>query len=429
MKQKCFLSILKKTFNEAIKPQESIYLKINLENIDLREVLNQVCCEKVYYFKSKYNDFSLLSVGLVKNFSSTDEILNFQREFPDTYLSAPLKFDDTQYSPVQLSNIYLGEWTFVTINNKTTLTIFSDPKTKTFSPPEVFFENLEISHHDIPLPSWSGDELIPDNQAWSDKIDEAKELFKQTKLKKIVLSRKRIFEYEYPLLPKSFFNALTNEQMNAQDCYQIFFQEDLENAFISLSPEKLFSLNKNDVSTIALASSTPRNNDQKLDDIQNNLLTSDPKLVEEHQIVVDEIKHSLKQICSDIHSSDLKIMKLSYIQHRAVDITATLCLGFNAIDLLTALHPTPAVGGLPKSNAILYIPKIEEYYREYYASPLGVLSSEYSEFAVAIRSGRIQNNKISIYAGAGILPGSVAEDEWNETTNKMTPFIRVINHE
>lgn len=161
---------------------------------------------------------------------------------------------------------------------------------------------------------------------------------------------------------------------------------------------------------------------------EDNLLLS-PKLVREHQLVVDELKASLSNICSKVETSELKIMKLSYIQHRAVDITAELGEKFNSIDLLTLLHPTPAIGGLPKGLALKNIQNIEKTPREFYASPFGVLSKLYSEFAVAIRSGKIEDNKLTLYGGAGILPDSDAESEWNETLNKMTPFMKAINHD
>jgi menaquinone-specific isochorismate synthase len=383
----------------------------------------------VFYFKSKYDDFSLLSVGFSKNFTSNLEIELFLNEFPEAYLCAPLKFDDPLYNPPQLNDIYLGEWTFVKKNNRTTLTIFADSKTKHFSSPEIFFEPLEVSHHDITIPNWVNDELSPEFDSWEEMIVSAQNLFKTTDLKKLVLSRRRIFEYEHPLLLKSFFYNLIDNKYNSKESYQIYFQENLNNAFISLTPEKLFSLHGNKVTTIALASSAFRKQDSTEDKLEENILKESPKLISEHQIVVDDIKDSLSKICTNIYTSELKIMKLSYIQHRAVDISAEINEKYSAIDLLALLHPTSAIGGVPRNTALLNLKKIEKSNRENYASPFGVISKNFSEFAVAIRSGKIEENKITLFGGAGILPDSDAQSEWNETANKMTPFLKVINHE
>ena len=124
---------------------------------------------------------------------------------------------------------------------------------------------------------------------------------------------------------------------------------------------------------------------------------------------------------------ELQTMKLSYIQHRSIPIKATLAPGINVLQLVNLLHPTPAVGGLPWDKAKPLIKELEPYSRDSYAAPIGIISKNFSELAVGIRSALIEGSKISIYGGAGIVKGSIAEEEWNETGIKMNPFLKVVN--
>jgi menaquinone-specific isochorismate synthase len=120
-------------------------------------------------------------------------------------------------------------------------------------------------------------------------------------------------------------------------------------------------------------------------------------------------------------------MKLPYIQHRQVLIKGELKPKFNAIDLIKSLHPTPAVGGIPLEESKIAILQIEKSKRGSYASPIGVLNKKFSEIAVGIRSAIIESNIITVFGGAGIVEGSIAEEEWIETGTKMRPFIKVLN--
>ena len=96
-------------------------------------------------------------------------------------------------------------------------------------------------------------------------------------------------------------------------------------------------------------------------------------------------------------------------------------------DVLHALHPTPAVGGLPKDRALEYIKEKEYFTRGLYAAPIGVISkSNEAEFAVALRSMRITGKSATLYAGAGIVKGSTGESEYEETRTKFRPMLDVL---
>ncbi|GJK28684.1 hypothetical protein TUM17556_06030 [Enterobacter asburiae] len=85
---------------------------------------------------------------------------------------------------------------------------------------------------------------------------------------------------------------------------------------------------------------------------------------------------------------------------------------------LLMLQPTAAVAGLPRQPAREFIQKVEPFNREWYAGSAGYLSPEQSEFCVALRSARVQEDSLRLYAGAGIVSGSDPEQEWQEIENK-----------
>jgi menaquinone-specific isochorismate synthase len=95
-------------------------------------------------------------------------------------------------------------------------------------------------------------------------------------------------------------------------------------------------------------------------------------------------------------------------------------------DVLEALHPTPAVGGTPRLKAIELIRTLEPFDRGWYSGPVGWLGPYSSEFAVGIRSGLIHGNRLSLFAGAGIVAGSTIEGEWREIEQKSAGLLSTL---
>ena len=216
---------------------------------------------------------------------------------------------------------------------------------------------------------------------------------------------------------------------NANSSYAIFHQMTFDKAFISLTPEKFFSMEGNYFESISLAASASRGVTLEEDQAFEKLLNHDDKLAREHNFVTEEILRKIKPLSESITVSELQTMKLSYIQHRSVPIRASLLSNITALELVNVLHPTPAVGGLPWDEAKMKILELEPYARKSYAAPIGVISAEHSELAVGIRSALSEGSRITLFGGAGIVKGSIAEEEWNETGIKMNPFLKVINYE
>jgi menaquinone-specific isochorismate synthase len=121
------------------------------------------------------------------------------------------------------------------------------------------------------------------------------------------------------------------------------------------------------------------------------------------------------------------LMKMKYIQHLYTPVIGRNREGTSLLHLVDRLHPTPALGGLPKQAAIEKIREIEQLDRGLYAAPVGWMDHQGNgEFAVAIRSGLIQGNEASLFAGCGIVADSNADSEYKETSIKFRPMLTAL---
>jgi menaquinone-specific isochorismate synthase len=105
--------------------------------------------------------------------------------------------------------------------------------------------------------------------------------------------------------------------------------------------------------------------------------------------------------------------------HLHTPITAQL-RHHTPLALAEALHPTPAVAGLPRREAIAWLRSLEPFERGHYAAPIGWIDSQGdSELRVAIRSGQLLGSSLELTAGAGLVRGSVPEREEQEVALKF----------
>jgi len=97
------------------------------------------------------------------------------------------------------------------------------------------------------------------------------------------------------------------------------------------------------------------------------------------------------------------------------------------MEVLLRLHPTPAVGGFPRETALAAIRELEHDARGWYAGPVGWIARDQAEFAVAIRSAMLRERDAIVFAGAGIVAGSVPQREWRETEDKAHAFLKALS--
>jgi menaquinone-specific isochorismate synthase len=122
-----------------------------------------------------------------------------------------------------------------------------------------------------------------------------------------------------------------------------------------------------------------------------------------------------------------RLLKIRDIQHLFTPVEGVLLPNATILQLVKDLHPTPALGGVPRKEALSVIRRMESMNRGLYAAPLGWIDAEGNgEFMVAIRSAAIVNNKAILYAGGGIVAESTPDSEYEETLVKFRPMLRAL---
>jgi menaquinone-specific isochorismate synthase len=174
---------------------------------------------------------------------------------------------------------------------------------------------------------------------------------------------------------------------------------------------------------MALAGSIRRGRNVQEDEQLAQTILTDPKSRYEHDVVVQSLRRRLAPLIQELIIPPTGLLKLSYIQHLHTPISGQLCAAKGVLPLLETLHPTPALGGSPRSQAMAFIRDSEPVTRGWYAAPIGWIDYHLDgTFGVAIRSAVTQLERAWLYAGAGIVADSDPQKEWEETALKFSPM-------
>ncbi len=265
----------------------------------------------------------------------------------------------------------------------------------------------------------------PNKEEWIENIRLALEALHENPLEKVVLARKTELVVNHPLKAEWLLRQLRVSNPNS---FLFLFQPDSRNAFLGSTPERLFKRSGRYLETEAVAGTRRRgrtpDEDQKL---KNDLLGCEKDL-REHDYVVRSVEKVLIRHSRSIDKDDrVGILENARVQHLMLRFRAELNAQVSDADVLRDLHPTPAVGGVPKREALQKIRQLEHFDRGWYAGPVGWISASEAEFAVGIRSALVQGNTINLFAGAGIVQGSDPESEWRELENKIANFIKILH--
>jgi len=268
----------------------------------------------------------------------------------------------------------------------------------------------------------STEDIAPDE--WKQTVKFAADYIKQSHAAKIVLAR----ELRVKLSDKAQITPVLGKLIETQTNSYVFAFERDEDCFVGSSPERLVKQNKDELLSTCLAGTAPRGKTQKEDARIGSSLLHDEKNRSEHDFVVKMIRQSMEQYC---HAVDVPEKPVIYpfknLQHLYTPVTATLEEGYSIFDIIGKLHPTPALGGVPREKSLKFIRNHERLDRGWYGAPVGWLdSNSCGEFAVAIRSGLIQGDKASLFAGCGIVRDSDPEAEYEETNIKFMPMLSVL---
>jgi menaquinone-specific isochorismate synthase len=264
----------------------------------------------------------------------------------------------------------------------------------------------------------------PNQKQWANLLEKAIEY--KALLPKVVLSRETELTFEQPI---NQWDLMALWQEANPNSFHYLLQFSNERCFISCSPERLFSRQKKTLTTEALAGTVNRGRDSREDDLLLQSLLNDKKIDRENHLVQESIIANLKQLKAKVRFTAPSVIQLQHVQHLCVPIQAELTENTEDRDLLYKLHPTPAVGGTPKLPALQFINDNEPYHRGWYAGAVGYISEDESDFSVAIRSALLTSNNIKLFAGAGIVTGSIAEQEWKELDTKIATILTILGAE
>ena len=274
----------------------------------------------------------------------------------------------------------------------------------------------------LPLPISRHDR--PGAEAWRRGVAWALGAFERTSLEKVVLARQVAFAFAEPLDP---LGLLSHLQEATPGCFHFAFQPEAGVAFVGASPERLFRRRGRHVASEAVAGTRPRGTSAAADArLLEELLGSD-KERREHGHVRRRVGEALaalsETVREDARPSELKLARG---RHLYSGFRGLLREGVGTLNVLRALHPTPAVGGYPDEAARRAIERLEGFDRGWYAGPVGWMGPGEAEFAVAIRSGLVEADRLTLFSGAGIVRGSEPEAEWREIEHKISDFVGVL---
>lgn len=247
---------------------------------------------------------------------------------------------------------------------------------------------------------------IPNREEWSEIVTQALSKISLNCFEKVVLARKKLIDCLTPIDPYLLCSALEGQTV-------FLLQQDASSTFLGATPETLYQRVGRMIECEALAGT-------RLLQFQAELMHSE-KEQREFLFVQNFLLDALAPLCSSPPSARaIEIKKSTTTCHLHSKIRGVLKEEVTDEDILTALHPTPAVGGFPRQEALSFLANREPFERSLYAGTIGWKDSNEAEFAVAIRSALIQNHSAHFYAGAGIVEKSIPLLEWEETEWKFS---------
>jgi menaquinone-specific isochorismate synthase len=277
----------------------------------------------------------------------------------------------------------------------------------------------------LPAPMFREDS--PDFQGWRENVERALSAFSEGRLGKVVLARRAEFGFDRDLDPTLLLESL---KAATPGCFHFYAEPEDGIAFLGASPERLFRRDGRSVESEAVAGTRARGVSSVEDEgLRDDLLHSAKDRVE-HTYVSKGIREALEPLCEVLEIEDhVSEMKLARGRHLRSKVGGALEDGVTDSALLDAMHPTPAVGGYPRNEALEQIQDLEPFDRGWYAGPVGWIGQEASEFAVGIRSGLVRGRTLALFSGAGIVAGSVPEEEWAEIEQKIGDFTGIFGLE
>lgn len=263
---------------------------------------------------------------------------------------------------------------------------------------------------------------VPPSSFYEGAVAEASRRVRAGELRKVVLARTIEVDAERELDPRRLAHRLRAVDPHAYT----FIAPAGDGALVGASPELLVSRHGVEVRANPLAGSAARAGDPATDRANAERLGASAKDREEHAVVVEAVAATLQPLCESLTwDPEPVLQETPNVWHLSTRFRGRLREPApTALDLARALHPTPAVGGAPSNAALATIAQLEGFDRGAYAGPVGWVDADGNgDWAIALRCARLNGDRATLYAGAGIVGASDPAAELEETERKFGAFL------
>ena len=260
---------------------------------------------------------------------------------------------------------------------------------------------------------------LPDH-LWLEAVGVVIGLIEGRAVEKVVLARDHALWSKEPFDPHRVLLRLYDR---FPECF-LFLVEGL----VGASPELLIRKQGRQISALTLAGTAARGENPEGDALLAKQLATSEKTRVEHRLAADSVRATLSLFSSDLSGPmEPELLRLANVHHLATPFAGRLDGETHILDLVRALHPTPAVGGVPTADALEVIAAMEGMDRNRYAGPVGFFRPDGDgEFAIALRCAELSGARARLFAGNGIVKGSVPEDELEETRLKLAAMLSAL---
>jgi anthranilate synthase component 1 len=377
---------------EIIENKNTTIIKTNDPFIELKKLLGKSNDQKYRYLGGAVGVVNYDSIRLVENISEEENLTQPIMEFG-------IYDDGLLYDNVDKKLFYF----YHDVNR---------------------FDKLIVSENSFN--EFHSSEVTPnmDKEKFSNIVNKAKQYIHDGDIFQVVLSRKFAFETNGDNL--TLYKTL--RKLNPSP-YMYHLKQDSK-TIIGASPEMLVRITDDKVETFPIAGTRKITDNEEKNKALSDELIHDEKELAEHTMLVDLGRNDIGRVCKygTVHPESLmQIKRFSHVQHIVSHVVGNLDSKNDMFDAFQAVFPAGTVSGAPKVRAMQIIDELESEERGPYAGAVGYFSyNGCCDFAIAIRSIFIENNKGFVQSGAGIVSDSIAENEFKETEHKAGAMLQAL---
>ena len=257
--------------------------------------------------------------------------------------------------------------------------------------------------------------------AWCEAVAEATARIRHGDAQKVVLARAVEITTDRPLAP----SAVLDQLRRSYPASHLFSVE----GFLGATPELLVARAGDRVMAHPMAGTAPRSGDPSADARLAASLLASSNTRAEHRHTIDMVHDTLLPWCSYLdEEAEPSVVAMANVQHLGTRLEGRLSSpAASVLELVAALHPTPAVGGTPRTEALALISELEQLDRGRYAGPVGwVDAAGNGTWAVGIRSAEIRGTTARLFAGVGVVADSDPASELAETRAKLQALLGAV---